>query len=183
MWPALTYRKGSAKMAKHTLYDEDGNPVEVEIAEQDNDNGPAQLRRALKKEQAERAAERAELEALKARVRATEVEGVLTAKGVPGKIAKFIPSDIATPDQINQWLVDNADVFGFQHTTQSDPLNEERKEAASQFQRINAATETAIPASNIADLTARINNPNLSKADLDAITGVQGNMGSGRRAY
>jgi hypothetical protein len=108
---------------------------------------------------------------------------VLDSKGVPSKIAKFIPSDVATPEQVESWLSDNADVFGFQTAQQTDAVDEQRLEQASQFQRINAATESAIPATNVADLTARINNPNLTKADLDAITGINGYSGSGRRAF
>jgi len=144
---------------------------------------PAGLRKALKRLEKENQ-ELREANALRdSMLRERTVKDVLDSKGVPSKIAKFIPSDVATPEQVESWLTENADVFGFQSQTQTDAVDEQRQQAASQFQRINNATETAIPATNVADLTARINNPNLTKADLDAITGINGYTGSGRRAF
>jgi hypothetical protein len=168
-------------MATRTLYDEDGNPIEVEVQET-NDDGPANLRKALKKEQAERAAERAELEALKTQIRASTVENTLTAKGVPAKIAKFIPSDVTTPEQINGWLTENADVFGFQPSNEPEaPQDDARQQLNADLQRINNATNTATSGNNEADLRNQINNA-VTKADLDAITGV-GYQATGRRVY
>jgi len=144
---------------------------------------PAGLRKALKRLEKENQ-ELREANALRdSQLRERTVKDVLDSKGVPSKIAKFIPSDVATPEQVDAWLTDNADVFGFQTKQEPDAIDEKRQETASQYQRINSATETAIPASNVADLSARINNPNLTKADLDAITGVNGYSGSGRRAF
>lgn len=38
---------------------------------------------------------------------------VLTSRGVNPKIAQYVPSDVeASPDAINSWLDNNADVFG-----------------------------------------------------------------------
>lgn len=168
-------------MATRILYDEDNNPIEVEIADAPKD-GPADLRKALKKEQTERAAERAELEALKAQIRNSNVENTLTAKGVPAKIAKFIPSDVTTPDQINAWLTENADVFGSQPNV--DPgtnENDARSQLAADLQRINNATNSGTPGNKDADLESRINNA-VTREDLDAITGL-GNQGTGRRVY
>ena len=96
---------------------------------------------------------------------------------------RHLTGDPATPEQIAGWLTENADIFGFQPTEQTDELDQSRQENAATLQRINNATETAIPASNVADITARINNPNLTKADLDAITGLGQNNGPGRRSY
>jgi len=144
---------------------------------------PAGLRKALKRLEKENQ-ELREANALRdSMLRERTVKDVLDSKGVPSKIAKFIPSDVATPEQVDSWLTENADIFGFQSTKQTDAVDEQRQETTSQFQRINAATETAIPATNVADLQARINNPNLTKADLDAITGINGYTGSGRRAF
>lgn len=144
---------------------------------------PAGLRKALKRLEKENQ-ELREANALRdSMLRERTVKDVLDSKGVPSKIAKFIPSDVATPEQVESWLSENSDVFGFQTTPQSDAIDEQRQEQAAQYQRINSATESAIPASNTADLSARINNPNLTKADLDAITGINGYTGSGRRAF
>ena len=161
-------------------YDYDDEDEDTTTQEQ---QVPAGLRKALKRLEKENQ-ELREANALRdSMLRERTVKDVLDSKGVPSKIAKFIPSDVATPEQVDSWLAENADVFGFQSQKQPDAVDEQRQQTSAQYQRINAATETAIPASNIADLTARINNPNLSKADLDAITGVGGYSGSGRRAF
>jgi hypothetical protein len=166
-------------MANQYDYDEDDEDTTTAQEQQI----PAGLRKALKRLEKENQ-ELREANALRdSMLRERTVKDVLDSKGVPSKIAKFIPSDVSTPEQVNSWLTENADVFGFQTTQEPDAVDEKRQEAASQFQRINNATETAIPATNVADLTARINNPNLTKADLDAITGVNGYTGSGRRAF
>lgn len=156
---------------------------EDEDTTQQDQQIPAGLRKALKRLEKENAELREANALTLSQIRERNVRDVLESKGVSSKIAKFIPNDIATPEQVATWLTDNADVFGFQTTEQVDEQDEERKESTSQLQRINNATETAIPASNVADLTARINNPNLTKADLDAITGLNSYNGSGRRAY
>ena len=167
-------------MATRTVYDEDGNPEEIEVVE-NVDNAPANLRKALKKEQTERAAKEAELEALKAQLRASSVESALTAKGVPSKIAKFIPGDVTTPDQINAWLTENADVFGFQSNADTGAPDDARNQLASDLKRINDATNAGTPGNKETDLLNQINNVT-SRADLDAITGV-GYQPTGRRVY
>ena len=168
-------------MATRILYDEDNNPVEVEVP--DTKDGPADLRKALKKEQTERAADRAELETLKAQMRTSNVESTLTAKGVPAKIAKFIPSDVTTPDQVNLWLTENADVFGFQPIVDAGAPDDARTKLASDLARINNATNSGTSATTEADLLNQINNPNLDRAALDAITGVGYQPNAGRRTY
>ena len=161
-------------------YDYDDEDEDTTTQDQ---NIPAGLRKALKRLEKENQ-ELKEANALRdSMFRERTVKDVLDSKGVPSKIAKFIPSDVATPEQVESWLTENADIFGFQTTQQTDAVDEQRQESTAQYQRINKATETAIPATNVADLTARINNPNLSKANLDAITGINGYTGSGRRTF
>lgn len=165
-------------MANQYDYDEDDEDTTVQ-----EQQIPAGLRKALKKLEKENQELREANAQRDSMLRERNVKDVLDSKGVPSKIAKFIPSDVATPEQVESWLSENADVFGFQTSQQTDAIDEQRQETAAQYQRINSATESAIPATNVADLTARINNPNLSKADLDAITGINGYTGSGRRAF
>lgn len=168
-------------MATRILYDEDNNPVEVEVP--DTKDGPADLRKALKKEQTERAADRAELDALKNQLRTSTVESTLTAKGVPAKIAKFIPSDVTTPDQITAWLTENADVFGSQTNTNPGATDDARNQLATDLARINNAMNSGTSATTEADLLNQIKNPNLDRAGLDAITGVNYQPDAGRRVY
>ena len=168
-------------MAKRTLYDEDGNPIEVDIVEEGGD-GPAELRRALKKEKEAR--ENAEKEAaqLRSKVRETTVVDVLKSKGVSEKIAKFIPGDITAPEQIEGWLKENEDIFGFQVDTQ-DADDSKNQERAEKLGRLNDATQTAITSTKQKDLEQQLNNPNLTKAELDAMRGGTTPVGLAGRRY
>lgn len=166
-------------MANQYEYDED---IEDDNSQNQSDAQiPAGLRKALKRLEKENLELKEQQAQALNQLRDRSVKDVLDSKGVPSKIAKFIPSDVATPEQVDAWLTENADIFGFQSTPEPDAIDPQRQEAANKFQRINNATETAIPASNVADLEAQLNNPNLTKADLDAITGVSNNFGNRRR--
>jgi hypothetical protein len=95
----------------------------------------------------------------------------LATKGVPDKVAKFIPGDITTPEQIDAWLEENADVFGFSKAeSNAAPISEEEQVNRSAYQRINAATQNADTPSRDADLMAKLNGAK-TLDDLNAITG------------
>jgi hypothetical protein len=128
-------RKGVAAMAANQYEYED------EIEEQ-QDNGPAELRKALKKAQKEREAIEAELNKMRSDMRARQVKDVLASKGVPDKLAKLIPSDVDTPEQIDSWLSEYSDVFGIQRQEEAvQPTVDEETVKANQ--RINQSTSTA----------------------------------------
>lgn len=163
-------------MAKKTLYDEDGNPIEVDIVEDDGE-GPAALRKALKKEKEAREASDKELAQLRSEVRGGRVADVLKAKGVSEKIAKFIPSDITAPEQIEGWLKENEDVFGFKIESETAPDDSKNQEQAGRQAQLSRATETGITPTKQAETIQKLNDPNLTKAELDAMS--QGGQLSG----
>jgi hypothetical protein len=108
---------------------------------EEQDNGPAELRKALKKAQKEREAVEAELQKMRSELRSRSVKDVLASKGVPDKLAKLIPSDVDTPEQIDAWLAEYSDVFGIQPTEPVQPSVDE--ETVRDNQRINNVTSTA----------------------------------------
>ena len=165
-------------MAKKTLYDEDGNPVEVDFQDEP-DNGPAELRKALKKEKTERENDAKELATLRAELRARSVKDVLESKGVPNKVAKFIPADVTTSEQIDQWLTENAEVFNLT-VVQSEAKTEVNQENINNQKRINNATQTAIPATKENDILAKLLNPATSRDELEALRGGEETQGVGR---
>ncbi len=124
------------------------NQYEYEDDYEEQDNGPAELRKALKKAQKEREAIEAELNKMRSELRARSVKDVLASKGVPDKLAKLIPSDIDTPEQIDSWLSEYSDVFGIQKQEEAvQPTVDE--ETINANQRINQSTSTAqIPSSD-----------------------------------
>jgi hypothetical protein len=108
---------------------------------EEQDNGPAELRKALRKAQKEREAVEAELQNMRSELRSRSVKDVLASKGVSDKLAKLIPSDIDTPEQIDAWLAEYSDVFGLKPADPVQPSVDE--ETVRDNQRINNVTSTA----------------------------------------
>ena len=166
-------------MATKTVVDDEGNEYTIEVPDapvKTSDEGPAQLRKALKAAEDARKAADAELAQYKAKERTREIETVLATKGVKPQIAKFIPAEVAAPDQIEKWLTENADVFGFQTTDpNAGQLDPGRQAAADASNRIHGSTEGANVGSDEAAMRARLSDPNLTQAELDAITGIKYN--------
>jgi len=134
---------------------------------QDTDNGPANLRKALKRAEKEKKELAEQLANIQADLRSRSVKEVLASKGVPDKIAKFIPSDVTAPEQIDAWLNEHSDVFGFAKP-QDAPADEAKQETKANYQRINAATQNANTPVRDADLLAKVSGT-ASKEELDML--------------
>ena len=117
------------------------NQYEYEDETEEQDNGPAELRKALKKAQKEREPIEAELKQMRSDMRSRSVKDVLASKGVSDKLAKLIPSDVNTPEQIDAWLNEYSDVFGIKQEESAQPAVDE--ETINANQRINNVTSTA----------------------------------------
>lgn len=143
--------------------DEDDDLDTVE----ETDKGPANLRKALKRAEKEKKELAEQLASIQADLRSRSVKEVLASKGVPDKIAKFIPSDVTAPEQIDAWLNEHSDVFGFSKP-QDAPADEEKQETKANYQRINAATQNANTPVRDADLIAKVSGTN-SKEELDML--------------
>ena len=136
-------------------YDEDDD---FDVTDETQDaNGPANLRKALKRAEKEKKELSEQLAQIQSDLRSRSVKDVLATKGVPDKVAKFIPGDVSTPEQIDAWLNENSDVFGFQKVEQeSAPISEEEQTNRASYQRINAATQNATTPSRDVDLMSKI---------------------------
>jgi len=157
-------------------YEDEDDDLDLEdTPAQVDPNGPANLRKALKRAEKEKKDLAEQLAKIQSDLRSRSVKDVLASKGVSDKIAKFIPGDIETPEQVDAWLSENADVFGFK-TTQEEaaPISEEEQTNRAAYQRINAATQNATTPTRDADIMAKLNSKALSKDDLDALTGNPG---------
>jgi hypothetical protein len=149
---------------------EDEDYDEVEETQQDP-NGPANLRKALKRAEKEKKELAEQLAAIQSDLRNRSVKDVLANKGVSEKIAKFIPSDVTTPEQIDSWLTENGDIFGITKPEEVAAQEAEKQDAIRAYQRINAATQNANTPSRDQDVAAKLASDALTKADLDAMTG------------
>ena len=150
-------------------YEDDEDDFVNETAE--TDNGPANLRKALKRAEKEKKELADQLAQIQSDLRSRSVKEVLANKGVPEKVAKFIPGDISTPEAVDAWLSENADVFGFQIAGQEPaPTSEETKANVAAYQRIDAATQNANTPSRDRDLAAKIAGAKTVE-ELNALTG------------
>lgn len=131
--------------------------------ETEDSNGPANLRRALKKAEREAKAMRDELESLRSQNRQRSVKDVLETKGVNPKIAAFIPADMDTPEKIAGWLDEYADVFGGINPQQSDDVEDPNRESS---QRIDRAISNASTPAREEDMLSRVNSAK-NKEELD----------------
>jgi len=149
-------------------YDEDDD-FDVTDETQDS-NGPANLRKALKRAEKEKKELAEQLASIQSDLRSRSVKEVLAQKGVPDKVAKFIPGDVSTPEQIDAWLAENADVFGFAKTAETAQADEEQQANVASYQRINAATANANTPSRDQDMAAKLAGAK-SIDELNALTG------------
>jgi hypothetical protein len=137
--------------------------------DQQNADGPANLRKALKRAEKEKKELAEQLASIQSDLRSRSVTDVLEKKGVPSKVAKFIPGDISTPEQIDAWLSENADIFGFTASETAQPDETPKlSENAMNVQRINATTHNANTPSRNQDVAAQLAGVK-TKAELDVL--------------
>lgn len=137
-------------------YEDDEDDLDLEDQQLADSNGPANLRKALKRAEKEKKELMEQLASIQSDLRSRSVKEVLASKGVPDKVAKFIPGDVSTPEQIDSWLVENADVFGFQVSEEAAPSEETPNTNAMQVQRINAVTHNANTPSRDQDTASKL---------------------------
>ena len=113
-----------------------------------------QLRKELKNKSKMLSEMEGQLSSIKTEQRQNVIKSVLESKGVSPKIAKFIPSDIeASPEAVDNWIADNADVFGL---TVQTPADVQPDLAA--LRQIDAVTANAQSPAGLDDLYLRLQN-------------------------
>lgn len=139
-------------------YDDDDDDLDfVEEQPQQDKDGPANLRKALKRAEKEKKELAEQLAQIQADLRGRSVKETLAQKGVSEKVAKFIPGDVSTPEQIDAWLAENADIFGIKPTeAETAQVTEEEAANRAAYQRINAATQNANTPTRNQDVAAKI---------------------------
>ena len=122
----------------------------------DDDSGDAQESNAMKElRKAYKAAQRQnkelaeQLSQMQSSLRERSVKDVLASKGLPEKIAKFIPSEATSAEDVEAWLAENGDVFGVQASTEEQPQQVNPDMAA--WQRIAATQSSGQPFTNDPD--------------------------------
>lgn len=95
------------------MSDYDDWDAETEDAHGDSGDIP-ELRKAYRKLQKQNKELVDQLSGMQKQVRERSVKDVLAAKGLPPKIAAFIPESANTSEEVEAWITEYGDVFGVQ---------------------------------------------------------------------
>ena len=126
-----------------------------------------QLRKAAKQKDKELAELRSQFESLNKQSRERAIKDVLEARGVNGKVAKFIPSDLdPTEESLSKWLEDNADVFGFQVEDKQQPVVDPAQAAA--YKKMNNAVDQGLTPDSADDIMRKLMSAS-TKEELDEV--------------
>jgi hypothetical protein len=138
----------------NTYQEWDDDDEDVIQSQQSESDLLKQLRKELKIKSKVLSEMEGQLSSIKTEQRQNVIKSVLESKGVSPKIAKFIPSDIeASPEAVDNWIADNADVFGL---TVQTPADVQPDLAA--LRQIDAVTANAQSPAGIEDLYLRLQN-------------------------
>jgi hypothetical protein len=138
----------------NTYQEWDDDDEDVIQSQQSESDLLKQLRKELKIKSKVLSEMEGQLSSIKTEQRQNVIKSVLESKGVSPKIAKFIPADIeASPEAVDNWIADNADVFGL---TVQTPAEVQPDLAA--LRQIDAVTANAQSPAGIDDLYLRLQN-------------------------
>ena len=151
---------------KYQDWDDDDEDFEGEV---DNTNLVRQLRKALKAKEAELKKFESEIGELRTVQRTNAIQSVLSEKGVSPKVAKFIPHDVeATPEAIEAWVNENADIFGIQTTQQSQPTQAD----LAALRQIDMVTSNALTPDKEQDMYLRLDQAQSAEDIINMIYGA-----------
>jgi len=126
-----------------------------------------QLRKQLKAKEKEMAEFKTQFDSLSKAQRERAVKDVLEARGVNGKVAKFIPQDLdPTEESLSKWLEDNADVFGFQVEDKQTPAVDPA--TANAYKKMNNAVDQGLTPDSSDDIMRKLLSAN-SREELDEV--------------
>ena len=149
-------------MSNYDYEDDDDDNTTVE-----SNDLVKQLRKAAKQKDKELAELRSQFETLNKSQRERAIKDVLEARGVNGKVAKFIPQDLdPTEESLSKWLEDNADVFGFQVEDKSQPAVDPAQAAA--YKKMNQAVDQGLTPDSTDDIMRKLLSAN-SREELDEV--------------
>lgn len=130
--------------------------AEIEDAQGDNGDIP-ELRKAYRKLQKQNKDLLEQLNGMQKQVRERSVKDVLAAKGLPPKIAAFIPESANTSEEVEAWISEYGDVFGIQVEDQASDAEVAPRQVDPALQalgRISQAQATGQPYSGDPDQLA-----------------------------
>lgn len=120
---------------------------------QDSDNPIKALRKIERQQKAQIKELTEQLEQMKSQVRDRSVKDVLASKGLNERISKFIPTEMTSVEEIEAWVSENADIFGFTPNESADAQESTgaQEAQAAAMQRISATQSAGVTATSSAD--------------------------------
>lgn len=138
-----------------------------DTSQEDNaPKAPKALREAYDKLKADNEALAKRVQDLADKDRSREVEGKLSARGLPAKAASLFPKNVEpTNDEVTKWIEQYGDLFG---SPTGQTINEDKpvevapvNEIASGLEKMQAVSQAAPSVGPKNDLMAMLQNPNL----------------------
>jgi uncharacterized protein YdiU (UPF0061 family) len=134
-----------------------------DIETSNDSNAMKELRKAYKKLQAEKKELSEMLEGMQSSLRERSVKDVLASKGLPEKIAAFIPKDATTSEEVEAWIAEYGDVFGVQAEADEPEQSRQVNPELAALNRISETQSSGQPFTNdpdqLASLIAGADNP------------------------
>lgn len=124
--------------------------IDIDDEYSDSSDLVKKLRRAARANEKRAKELEAELNTLRTEQRTNVVKSVLESRGVRPSIAKYIPNEVSTADDIDAWLRENAEDFGF-------TLGQPKQEAdLATLRQIDAVTANAVSPAGMDDMMLRL---------------------------
>lgn len=137
-----------------------------DFTSESNNDLVKQLRKQLKQRDKELNEFKSQFDSLSKTQRERSIKDVLEARGVNGKVAKFIPQDLdPTEESLSKWLEDNADVFGFQVEDKQPVVD---PATANAYKKMNSAVDQGITPDSTDDIMRKLLSAN-SREELDEV--------------
>jgi len=119
------------------------------------------LRKAYKAKEKQVKELQGRLDEIETAGRRNTIEDVLKDSGVNDKLAKFIPSDVLTAEQVREWLDENSELFGL---VRSDAQDTEDVKAAGRMAKLGDVAEAVNPGDLLNRIAAAGNAEELNEA-------------------
>jgi hypothetical protein len=152
----------------NNYWDEDEDDLDTDTSTDGGGDLVKKLRKAKRADEKRIKELTEQLEGLSKVQRERTVKEVLEKKGVNTKAARLILKDLeeVNEESVNNWLDDNADLFGIK-VEQDEPKASEQDRAALRQQ--DAVTQNAMTPDRAEDLNLRIDNADSMDALLDVL--------------
>lgn len=149
-------------------YDWDDDDFEQEDAPKES-NALREARKAYKAMKAQNKELAEQLAAIQSMQRENAVKSVLASKGLNGKVAKFIPAEITSSEDVEAWIEENADVFGFTKSQPEGGSDAAPNPELDALNRISQVQQTGKPFSGDADQMAALIKGASSQEELNKL--------------